>query len=210
MADATSETLPATEIFLSFDIETTGPSPGQGSMISLAWCPVFANYADMTVELRHDLNFEVNISEYAPRDFDTMENFWTLHPDAWARTQEQQRGLRRAMELVLEQIAFRYEGSGIPYRFAAKPLAFDMSWLRACMTATFPEKWTALRSVTFSGLDIGSYLAGMLGVPYTKSTSDLCVPEQWRTQNPMRHVAINDAIEQAELLRHALLHAMRT
>jgi hypothetical protein len=200
--------LPATEIFLSFDIETTGPAPGHGSMISIAWCPVFAHYADGTVELRHDLNLDLNISEYASRDPDTMESFWSQHPEAWLRSTREQRGLRDAMRYVLDRLRQDY-GDELTYRFAAKPIGFDLSWLRACMMSTFPEEWTALGSVTFSGFDIGSHLAGLMGTPYTRSTSDLCVPAEWRTHNPMRHVAINDAIEQAELLRHALLHAMR-
>lgn len=187
------------EIYISVDIETDGPIPGANSMLSLG-------AAAFAPDRTHLASFEVNFAllEGAAPDPETME-WWAKQPAAWKAARENPRPVKWAMVEfnnwvhrtcgeAQARIAMR-DGEATTPRpvFVGYPAGFDFLFVYWYLI-----KFTSHSPFSFSALDIKSYAAAVLGIPYREVTKQTMK----RFKEPglaHTHVAIDDALEQGYL-----------
>lgn len=185
------------------DIETDGPDPAKNSMLGFA-----------TVVVREDGKlageFEAVLRPRADRQPDerTMA-FWKTQPEAWrAATSDPE-----PASVVMPRFASWVESFSGKRSFAARPLAFDGTWideyLRAfagCHLLDVPH-WG--RTI-FSGgaLDIGTFMSGVFNRT-DPPMGDIEYPQAWLGDHAHTHRAIDDARGYAALLKRLLLLASR-
>lgn len=171
-------------IYVSTDVEADGPVPGIFSMLSIgsaAYTPsgnLLSTFADNLCVLPE-----------ASEDPETMK-FWGKNPKAWKAATKKP---REPKEVMIEYLYWVKNLPGKPV-FCAWPLGFDWSFvyyylIRFCGESPFG----------FSGLDIKSLACGVLGKDYTKISKNQ-VSKYVGKNIHHTHVAIEDAMEQGELL----------
>lgn len=205
------------EIYLSFDIESDGPSPVDNSLLSIAVVPVLYLPETATVEVwgQHTLEVNLETREDKHPDRSTLK-FWEQYPERYAETREE---VVRPKEAMARVLAHYYENVGrlllrcaqerLPMtrpsvHYASRPATFDFHWLRHYMMEYAAPAWVALGYPSFTAIDIASYIAGRLNMPYAMAAKRENWPEAWLWPNDRPHNALEDAMEQAHLLAGAL------
>jgi hypothetical protein len=176
------------DIYVSIDIETTGPAPGIYSMISLG-AAAFSRDGD---ELG---TWSANLHEPrgAVRHPDTMD-FWAAHPEAWALSTVNPLPPDEGMH-GFETWVVKLGGKPIP---AAWPAAFDFGFVN-----WYCHRFLGHNPLGFACLDIRSLA---MGLTYSRGYYDLregqikAMREQVDREGLTEHVAVDDAIEQGRLL----------
>jgi hypothetical protein len=199
-------------IYLSFDVETSGPSPAHGSLLSIGIIPVadFRKYGGKLIILSSSLYRTVKYDGEVAFHPDTRK-FWNEWPYRLEDATCQKSALA-PQQLAEHILAFYYEiyavglrhGIAAPPVFAARPAVFDFHWLRDLMERHLPEKWQNLGHPSYSCVDIGSVIAGCLGLSYDEASRRSNWPAAWVEPNPKLHHALADAREQACLLKGVL------
>lgn len=210
-------------VWLSFDVEATGPVPGLHSMISLgisAWrscnhsdlddmghCKACGHAGDLGPPFRFRFqsvgSFSVNIREldYCTWDPDTHK-WWHDHMQAAALvvTTEHPSEPREAMEKLMDFL------EGLPkdeHIWAAYPATFDMPFVRYYAQRFVRERWVGYYGNPMERIacfDIGSYAMRQLDCDYHDVSKERMPPHWTEHENPLPHVALNDAEEQAHML----------
>lgn len=173
------------EIYISTDIESDGPIPGDNSMLSLA-----------SVALREDgtevSSFTCNLELLpgAKGDPDTMRWWLEKEPAAW---KECRSGLllppQQAMKLYTAWVT---ELRGAPV-FVAYPAGYDFLFVY-----WYLRKFTGKSPFSFQALDMRSFAMGLLGKPFKRSGKGDW-PSEWVSNLPKHtHVALDDAREQGQ------------
>lgn len=185
--------LPRREIYVSTDVETDGPIPGQYSMLSFASA---AYLADKTLLDTFSATLQtLPGASVDPRAVD----WWSARPQAWqaARTNPED------PEVVMKRYAAWLRG--LPGRpvFVGYPAVFDFMFIywyliRFAGESPFPH----------SALDIKTYAMAMLGTLYYESTKQN-MPGRWFDEWPHTHRALDDAIEQGVLFCNMLAENRR-
>lgn len=192
-------------IWLSYDIEATGPVPGLHSMISIG----IVAYGDDGNSIGELGRFEANLRELDHCTWDPDTHGWWHQPEqagALSVTLADPQDPRHAMHDIVD---FLYEMQkdwpDAEQTWAAWPATFDMPFVRYYMQLLAKEAWLDLYAdkrlmSRIAGFDMGSYASALLDIPLHKlSTSKM--PDSWKgPPNPLPHVAINDAEEQGHLL----------
>jgi DNA polymerase III epsilon subunit-like protein len=112
-------------LLIHVDIETTGPCPSKGSMISLG-----AVVHEPISNTLYGDTFEVNLGEMFNRDPVTMDEFWEKHPSAWTYARTNAIPPARAMNFFsewLDKIKEEYDDNHII--FVADPVGFDWGFV---------------------------------------------------------------------------------
>ncbi len=194
------------EVFISIDIETDGPAPGQNSMLALG----AAAFADPEViasskQAAHLLF----VPESEGKEFDTWYStmfplpnavpnaetmrWWTTQPAAWEIVRQGQ---------FLPDVAIRDFASwvdelpGNPV-CVAWPAAFDFSYVN-----WYCWKYLGRNPLGYSALDIRSYANGLAGHSSYYGLSEAKIRElagEIDKKGLRPHVAVDDAIEQGRL-----------
>lgn len=174
------------EIYVSVDVETTGPVPGLYSMISLG-AAIFNEKGEQLSTFSGNL-FEL---EGASRCRETMENFWELWPQAWEAATKDAKNPQYVMSAFKDWV--RAHG-GKPV-FVAYPATFDSAFVRYYLV-----RFTGDDSpFGFSALDLKSYAMAILGKKFEKTVKKH-MPVEWFNPETMHtHVTVEDAIEQGQL-----------
>lgn len=185
-----------TDIYVSIDIETTGPAPGLYSMISLGVAAFTRDGEERGIWSRNlaELNaIEAERAAPASRHPDTMA-FWAEHPEAWARATADP---QRPGEAMASFVAWVEDLSGKPIA-AAWPAAFDFAFVN-----WYCHRFTGGNPLGFACLDIRSLAQGLT---YSRGYHDLregqikAMREEVDREGLTEHVAVDDAIEQGRLL----------
>lgn len=178
------------EIYVSVDIETTGPIPGPYSMISLG-----AVAFDARTFKEIDA-FEVNIKqlEHATVHPKTKANFWDKFPDAWKYANTNPQTPEDAMNAFVDWTK-RLPGKPV---FCAKPLGFDWTFVY-----WYLESYARENPYGFSALCMKSYASAVLKTPFRRTTQPN-FPKHWVTDTPHPHIAVIDAREQGEIFMKIL------
>ena len=183
------------ETYFSVDVETDGLTPGVNAMLSIG----AVAFDGATLE---PLNtFSINLVELAGTrpDQGTVE-WWKQFPTAWEMTRRDPQpplpALRRFAEWVR---ATAKEARPV---FCAWPLNFDASFI-AHYFSVLSEK----NPFGIGGLDMRSLWMGLSGMPYVEC-DDEKVPEPWQSKHKHTHVALEDALQQGDVLV-AMLKAAR-
>jgi hypothetical protein len=177
-----------TDIYVSIDVESTGPAPGLHSMISLGAAAFERDGAELgtwTANLRelHD----------ATRHPDTMA-FWEKHPVAWAQATENPMWPIDAMR---EFQAWVVGFGGEPIA-AAWPAAFDFAFVNY-----YCHRFIGDNPLGFACLDLRSLA---MGLTYSRGYYDLrdsqidAIQKEVDREGLRDHVAVDDAVEQGRLL----------
>ncbi len=171
------------EIYVSTDIETDGPIPGEFSMLSFG-SGAFTAGKDLIA------TFSANIHtlEGARQDPDTMQ-WWESKPEAWKAAR---RDLKDPSVAMHEYANWLNLLPGRPV-FVGYPASFDFAFINWYLI-----KFVGENPFSFVALDIKTYATAMLKKPFlnvTKST----MPSRWFDESKKSHVALDDAIEQGWL-----------
>ena len=179
------------ELFVSYDCEADGPIPGVYSMISFAGC-AFTLRDGIISEFTRNL-FPL---EEAQKDPDTMNNFWSKHPQAYQETQIDQIDPDRAMQ---EFSAWAKSLPGGQPVFAAYPMGFDFTFHH-----WYSHRFLGSDPFGFSGFDLKSYAMASLKLPY-RNLIKKNMPRSWFDRKQRHtHVALDDAREQAFTMIEAM------
>jgi len=177
-----------TDVYVSIDIESTGPAPGIYSMISLGAAAFERDGAKLGT-------WSANVHELpdAIRHPDTMA-FWEQHPDAWAQATENPQFPIGAMH-AFETWVVRLGGKPIA---AAWPAAFDFAFVNY-----YCHRFLGHNPLGYACLDIRSLAQGLT---YSRGYYDLrenqikAMRNEVDREGLMEHVAVDDAVEQGRLL----------
>lgn len=177
------------EIYISTDIETDGPIPGQNSMLSFG-SAVFEKSGKMIDTFSANLEF----LEGAKSNPITMSEFWDKHPDAWKACRE---NVQPVKETMSKYVSWVKSLSGSPV-FVGYPATFDFMFVYWYII------YSGLESpFSFSALDIKSYASAVLKSDFRKTTKQN-MPNRWFPKDKHTHVALDDAIEQGKLFINIL------
>jgi len=173
------------EVYISTDIETDGPIPGENSMLSLGSVAFDASGTEIS-------SFEINLETLpgAKPDPKTAE-WWATQPEAWAAARKNPVEPKAAMARYLAWV------EGLPGKpvFVAYPLLFDMMFvywylIRFCGRSPFSH----------SGIDIKTMAYAAMGSTSYREANKKNMPKHWMPPAaPHTHVAIEDAREQGRL-----------
>lgn len=169
------------EIYVSTDIETDGPIPGDNAMLSLG---------SAAFKLSGELFdvFSANLIPIGSPDPKTAA-WWETQPEAYAATKVNVINPRKAMRQYREWV------ESLPGKpvFVGYPAGFDFTfvyWYLIHFTGSSP--------FSFSAIDIKTYAMAKLGKPYRESTKKNW-PKSWKKVGQRHsHVALDDAIEQGQ------------
>lgn len=173
------------ETFVSIDIETDGPIPGEFSMLSLA-AVAFDPNANVLGE------FEVNLLPTGRlQDERTMTEFWAKHPEAWEYATRDPQDPFKALHAFVDWV------EGLPGRKTAvcAPAGFDWTFIYYYLI-----KYAGRSPFSFSCLDVKTYVYAMQSREQPSMAYKDSVkrgwPARWHTSLPHTHKAIDDAYEQ--------------
>ena len=119
--------------------------------------------------------------------------FWESNPEAYAATRENLMSPEQAMWAYrswVESIAKRNNLKPVRVGF---PILFDGMWERWYLV-----KFTGGDPFSYSGIDMKTMGMTLLNKPYTEINKRL-LKANWPTKRPHTHVALDDALEQADI-----------
>jgi len=176
------------EIFISTDIETDGPLPGQNSMLSIG---AAAYTADK--ELLSTFSANLETLPGASGHPSTME-WWATQPKAWEACRENLASPESAMQRYADWIK-SFEGRPI---FVAYPVSFDFMFVY-----WYLMKFVGESPFGLSAIDIKSFAMALMKSDFSESSRKY-MPQHWFDDHPHTHIALDDAIEQGTLFCNIL------
>lgn len=184
------------EVYVSCDIEATGPIPGPYSMISLGCVALLADGTEVGT-------FEANIKQLPLATVDPATKvFWDKNPEAWEIATKDPRD---PAEVMTEFVEWASALPGKPV-FVAYPAGFDWTFVYFYImmfakpkSVLGSEDGMAVNPFSFSALDMKSFAMAMLKTPF-RATTKRTFPAHWidvECKHP--HVALEDAREQGQI-----------
>jgi hypothetical protein len=190
------------EMYFSVDMEADGRAPGLSSMLSIGVVAI----DPITLEFCGDFYATLQRLPEAQPDNDTM-NFWDKHPKQWVEARENPQDPGEAMMNLQAWVRAKQVEIGAihgsekpdkpPYAvFVANPAGFDFTWVYYYL-----HRFVGESCFGFSALDMTTFAATLLGVPFT--AKDKMLPE-WESVFPHTHNALEDARSQGDTFRKML------
>ena len=173
--------LPDNETYISVDVETAGPNPGEYAMLSIGACTVTEPVETFYIEMQPDQ--EAFSSEALRVSGLKMEE---LHQNGVPP----ESAMRRFANWI-EQVTPE-NGKAI---FVAFNAPFDWMFVN-----DYFHRYLGHNPFGHSALDMKAFFMGMTDVAWTE-TSFAEVTEYFGIQHPLTHNALQDALDQAELFR---------
>lgn len=169
------------ELFISVDVETAGPIPGEYSMLSIGACDVDDESRTFECEFKPlNRNADPKALEVSGLSLDELERTGLSPQGAMASFADWLHELQRGDEQLV------FVGLNAP---------FDWSFVNY-----YFHRFCRMNPFGFTALDIKAYYMGATGSPWSQTSSSKiaahCSPQ--RTGN---HNALTDALYQAELFR---------
>lgn len=176
------------EFFVSIDVESDGPIPGDNSMLSFG---AVALSQDGKILGKFSRNLE--LLEGAKPNPDTMD-FWAKNKEAWDATRKNTIAPSLAMQQFVDWV------NKIPGRPAliGYPITYDFMFVY-----WYIMKFVGKSPFSHSGLDIKTYAMAMLKGNYRDSTKKH-MPRRWFPNVKHTHIAEDDALEQGLLFINML------
>ena len=181
-------------IFLSIDVEASGPFPGLFSLLSVGAVPVARREGTWALDPERSLYMELQPLEGASQDPEAMA-IHGLTPE-YLRTN----GLP-PLEAMQRMEAWL---KGLDRRFvaAAWPSSFDSPYV-----GWYLQRFLGTNPLGHSAFDIASYAMGLLRCTRVDLRRTLTQAGLAPPTNPRPHHALHDAVEQGHLLANLLNHA---
>ena len=177
-----------TEVYISTDVETDGPIPGDNSMLSLGAAAFSADGKLLSTFYRN-----LTLLPSAKADDDTMA-WWEKNKEAYEATRKDAISPTQALNDYVQWI----EKQGGKPVFVGYPAGFDflfVYWYLIHFLGKSP--------FSFSALDIKTYAMALLKKDYRESTKKH-MPNRWFPKDPHTHIAVDDAVEQGKLFCNML------
>ncbi len=180
------------EIYISTDIETDGPIPGEYSMLSLGSVAVDEKGVFLD-------SFQINIKELegAKKNEETMQ-FWRKNIESYKKATSNQIEPNVAIKNYIEWIKNLEKKHNSRAVFIAYPATFDFMfvyWYMIKLCGESPFSFTALdiKTLAYSVMKKESNKTSFYNVK--KST----MPKSWIEKIEEKHDALSDAKQQAKL-----------
>lgn len=183
------------EVFVSIDIETTGPVPGLYSMISLGAAAFTKEGGLEPVSV-----FQANLKELpgAERDDETMD-WWANHIEAWEEAREKPEDIEEVMRSF--QLWITSLGPNVvPVYY---PSGYDLPFI-----SYYSQQFLGKVFLTHRAIDTQTLAWALLGSPFVKNCRRSSFPEQWLMPNKSKHKAVADAIEQGQMFMRMRVEAI--
>lgn len=183
------------EIYISVDVETDGPIPGQNSMLSIG-------AAAFLPDRRMLGTFSMNLIKLdgAVADPDT-EKWWATQPEAWNACRQDIQDPVHVMHTFVAwvgEMCLGHEPKALSPVFVGYPAGFDFLYVYWYLI-----KFVGMSPFSFSALDIKTYAMAIMDCGYR----DVSKKTMKRFKEPNlkhTHVAVDDAIEQGYLFLNLL------
>jgi len=184
------------EVFISVDVETDGPIPGQNSMLSIG---AAAFLEDRTMLGTFSMNLQTLVGAVADEDTAT---WWKTQPEAWNACRQDIQDPSDVMvkfNVWVREMCTPKTGDVLHKPvFVGYPAGFDFLFVYWYLV-----KFTGHSPFSFSALDIKTYAMAVMDCGYRdvnkKSMKRFAEPNLKHT-----HVAVDDAIEQGYLFLNLL------
>ena len=171
--------LQATEFYVSVDVETSGPIPGEYSLLSIGACSVFQPRSSFYVELK-------------PINDHFTEEAMSIHRLSMERLAEGGEEPGEAMSRFAGWLAEQAPEGQRPV-FVAFNAGFDWMFL-----SYYFYHYLGRNPFGHAPLDIKAYYMGKYGVSWAE-TSMRYVSPRFLGDQPLTHHALRDAIDQADI-----------
>lgn len=173
---------PRPERFISVDVETAGPTPGDYAMVSIGACPVDEPDRGFYVELKPDREAVVERAmAVSGLDFEELKTTGTDPAEAMAEFAQWVRDVVPPQTHRAVFVGFN--------------AVFD--WM---FVTEYFVRYGIENPFGHGGLDIKSYYVGMMGSTW-EQTSMRHLSPKYLAGRPLSHNALGDARDQAELFR---------
>jgi ribonuclease T len=169
------------EVFISIDVETSGPVPGEYSLLSIGACDVDDATRTFSVELQ-PINANADPKALEVSGFSLEELVRTGTPP------------KQAMAAFAAWIQSLVSENGTPV-FVGFNAPFDWSFINY-----YFHKYLGMNPFGFSALDIKAYYMGATGCSW-KETRSSALDAELKPAQKSDHNALHDATYQAELFR---------
>ncbi len=182
------------EIYVSTDVETDGPIPGEYSMLSFGSAAFLPDKNIVST-------FTANLStlDGAKQDPDTVD-WWKSQPLAWSKAREDLNSPDEAMKNYCQWLK---DLPGKPV-FVGYPASFDFMFI-----SWYLNKFAKENPFSYLALDIKTFAWVKLNRPFLEVTKSN-MPEHWFDKCEKSHVALDDAIEQGLLFCNILKEKNKT
>lgn len=180
------------ELFFSTDIESDGPIPAVNSMLSFA-SAAFDPHASK-FEILDTFSANLELLEGAKANPKT-DQFWKDNWDAYQETRQNMLSPDVAMVNYVKWIKELCQKHNATPVFAAYPAGYDFMFVYWYLIRFAEES-----PFSFSAFDLKSYASAYLKLPYRQSTKRNIPKKFFTSQVAHSHVALDDAIEQGELI----------
>jgi DNA polymerase III epsilon subunit-like protein len=172
-------TPPASEFYVSVDVETSGPIPGEYSLLSIGACSV--------VEPRSSFYIEIK-----PINDKFTEEAVSIHRLSLEKLSERGEEPAQAMRRFADWLSVETPEGQKPV-FVAFNAGFDWMFL-----SYYFYHYLGYNPFGHAPLDIKAYYMGKYGVTWAE-TSMRYVSPRFLSDQPLTHHALQDAIDQANI-----------
>jgi len=175
------------EIFISVDVETAGPNPGQYSLLSIGACTVFEPYSTFYVEVK-------------PVNDDRQPEAMRVTGLVWEKLKTLGRPPVEAMQAFADWVAEVTPPDSHPV-FVAFNAPFDWMFVHH-----YFHTYLGHNPFGHNALDMKAYFMGLTGADWS-ATGMQAVSRRYLGERQLTHHALRDALDQAELFRLMLAEA---
>jgi DNA polymerase III epsilon subunit-like protein len=178
------------EFYVSVDVETSGPIPGEYSLLSIGACSVYEPRSSFYVEVQ-------------PLNDNFTEEALSIHRLSIAKLKERGEEPAQAMRWFAEWLEEQTQSGQRPV-FVAFNAGFDWMFL-----SHYFFHYLGHNPFGHAPLDIKAYYMGRYGVSWAE-TSMRYVSPRFLDNQPLTHHALSDAIDQAKIFLKLLEDANGT
>jgi DNA polymerase III epsilon subunit-like protein len=173
-----------TDVYICVDVETTGPIPGDYSMLSIGACTIYEPQQTFYIELK-------------PINQNTIADAASIHKLSLERLLAE--GLDSAEALTrFEEWLINDAAPNQRPLFVAFNAAFDWMFVNH-----YFHHYLGHNPFGHAAIDIKAFYMGMTGVPWSQTSWRYIIPK-YKTKHHLTHHALQDALDQADLFKQML------
>jgi len=178
------EVKPETDAYICVDVETTGPIPGDYSMLSIGACTIFEPQRTFYIELK-------------PINLNSIVEAASIHKLSLERLEVEGVAPLEALTCFEEWLVNEAAPNRQPL-FVAFNAAFDWMFVNY-----YFYHYLGHNPFGHTAIDIKAFYMGMAGVPWSH-TSWRFISPKYTAEHHLTHHALQDALDQADIFKKML------
>jgi DNA polymerase III epsilon subunit-like protein len=178
------DTLLETEAYICVDVETSGPIPGDFSMLSIGACTIYEPRKTFYIELK-------------PVNQNSTDEAVSIHKLSLEHLMEGGVSPKEALVHFEEWIINEAAPNRQPL-FVAFNAGFDWMFVNY-----YFHHWVGRNPFGHAAIDIKAFYMGMAGVPWSQ-TSWRFISPKYMPEYHLTHHALQDALDQADIFKKML------